>query len=118
MYIFIYLDGLKLIDIFDKTTTMVFMYVNNDFCVILSKYCLTDFGVGVFLYQLFLVIIVKIEVLKWFFSRFVQYGSKAAWHYMEKNNANIKSIENIKQLEKSLATFRQCKYFYLFHYLN
>lgn len=54
MNILVYLDGLNLIDIFDKITTMIFMSVNNDFCVILSKYSLTD--LWHFLYQIIIIV--------------------------------------------------------------
>lgn len=40
-------------------------------------------------------------------ARFVQYGSKTTWHYMEKNDFDDKSIEKFKQLEQSLAAFRK-----------
>lgn len=43
-----------------------------------------------------------------FVYRFVQYGSKTAWHYMEKNDVDVKSIEKFKHLEQSLAAFRKC----------
>lgn len=45
-----------------------------------------------------------------FVYRLVQYGSKTAWHYMEKNDVDIKSIEKFKHLEQSLAAFRKRKY--------
>ncbi|KAL4107738.1 hypothetical protein QTP88_018031 [Uroleucon formosanum] len=40
-------------------------------------------------------------------ARFVQYGSKTTWHYMEKNDFDAKSIKKFKQLEQSLAAFRK-----------
>ncbi|VVC24737.1 Hypothetical protein CINCED_3A014722 [Cinara cedri] len=40
-------------------------------------------------------------------ARFVQYGSKTAWHYMEKKDFNTESVEKFKNLEQSLATFRK-----------
>ncbi|XP_050523430.1 peroxisomal membrane protein 11B isoform X2 [Daktulosphaira vitifoliae] len=42
-----------------------------------------------------------------FWLRFLQYGSKTAWHYMEKNDVDITSINKFKQLEQSLAAFRK-----------
>jgi len=47
-----------------------------------------------------------------FFFRFVQYGSKTTWHYMEKNDFDVKSIKKFKQLEQSLAAFRKGKYYF------
>lgn len=47
-----------------------------------------------------------------FFFRFVQYGSKTTWHYMEKNDFDAKSIKKFKQLEQSLAAFRKGKYYF------
>lgn len=46
-----------------------------------------------------------------FFFRFVQYGSKTTWHYMEKHDFDVKSIKKFKQLEQSLAAFRKGKYY-------
>ncbi|XP_050442460.1 peroxisomal membrane protein 11B isoform X2 [Adelges cooleyi] len=42
-----------------------------------------------------------------FWLRFLQYGSKTAWHYMEKKDINIDTIYKMKQLEQSLAAFRK-----------
>lgn len=52
----------------------------------------------------------SIKIKHFLFFRFVQYGSKATWHYMEKNNFDAKSVEKFRDLEQSLAAFRKGKH--------